>query len=131
MVFAYYQIELITGVTGMDHNDIAFLFYTILSIWAYFEYLNNPKTKWIYWVGFFAGAAILCKWLTGLLVYFGWFVYIAINYKETNFKGQFVPLFKALFITTLTFLPWQIYISIVFPKESSYERHSVGFPVFW
>lgn len=121
-VFAYYQIELISGYVGMDHNDIAFLFYTTLSIWAYFEYLNKPNPFLLISIGFFSGAAILCKWLTGLLVYLGWFANIALNYKTIGIKHQLYKLAQALSITVLTFLPWQIYIGIVFPKESSYER---------
>jgi 4-amino-4-deoxy-L-arabinose transferase-like glycosyltransferase len=123
LVFAYYQIQLITGAMGMDHNDISFLFYITLSIWAYFMYVDSPKLIWVLAIGVFAGAAILCKWLTGLLVYSGWFLNIVINYKTINIKKQIEDLLKSVLVAVLVFLPWQIYTSLFFPKESTYERN--------
>ena len=122
LTFAFYQIELISGAMGMDHNDMAFLFYITLSLWAYFEYNNKADFKWLILVGLFSGAAILCKWLVGLLVYFGWGLHILLNYKNVDFKQQVKSMFISIFVTGITFLPWQIYTSIYFPKESTYER---------
>ena len=35
---AFHQLELISGMQSMEHNDVAFLFYVALSLWAYLEY---------------------------------------------------------------------------------------------
>jgi 4-amino-4-deoxy-L-arabinose transferase-like glycosyltransferase len=127
LTFAYYQLELISGAIGMDHNDIAFLFYVIMSIWAYYEYQQSSDSmnmKWIFLIGFFSGCAILCKWLTGLLVYSGWGMSIILQliYKKTLDKKQISDFFSSLLVTTIIFIPWQIYIHYTFSKESNYER---------
>lgn len=37
MCFSHYQLELISGQIGMDHNDMAFCFYILASFWAFTE----------------------------------------------------------------------------------------------
>jgi len=114
-----YLLELVSGFHGLDHNDFSFLFYVSLSIWAYLEYTNSKKRKWIFLIGFFSGLAILCKWLVGLLVYFGWGV--------TKFKTEKLNLMKysdlilSLIVTILVASPWQIYEFIAFPVEAFKE----------
>lgn len=119
-VYPYYQLELISGAIGMDHNDIAFMFYVTMSIWSFFEYSKTQKTKWIILIGCFAGCSILCKWLTGMLVYSGWAVWILMQENpKTKLYKHYIT---SIILTLLTFLPWQIYIYLAFPLESEYER---------
>lgn len=122
LCFAQYQIELISGAMGMDHNDMAFLFYVTLSIWAFFEYYQSPKLKWAILIGLFSGAAILCKWLTGLLVYLGWSIFILVNWQDKSIKDLIKDFLAAIVTTIIVALPWQIYIDKAFPLESAYER---------
>nr|MBP9152923.1 glycosyltransferase family 39 protein [Flavobacteriales bacterium] len=72
MMSSFYTVQLVSGVQGMEHNDVAFLFYVSASIWAWVEYEHAPNANkwcWAVLIGLFVGAAVLCKWLVGLLVY--------------------------------------------------------------
>jgi 4-amino-4-deoxy-L-arabinose transferase-like glycosyltransferase len=133
-VFARYQLELVSGSMGIDHNDLAFMFYTTASIWAYSEYKNyeyettekdTPQTgqwKWLLAIGVFSGAAILCKWLTGILVFSGWGIALLTQKENRRQLKNWLHLFAAFAISCTIFLPWQIYIHFKFPIESAYER---------
>jgi 4-amino-4-deoxy-L-arabinose transferase-like glycosyltransferase len=119
---SYYLAELISGRFMVDHNDVSFLFYISASIWAWIEYISSGKKRWIILIGLFSGIAILCKWLVGLAVYSGWFVYLlCTNYqKKTKSTGNTSasPLLVALLITITVFLPWQLLIFHWYPAEA-------------
>jgi len=113
--------HLSSGRIATDHNDVAFLFYVSLSIWAWFEKENSEKKYWIILIGLFSGAAILNKWLVGLLVYSAWGLSILLfkeNRKNLKLYGE---LLLSLVVTTVVALPWQLYILYRFPKESLHE----------
>lgn len=122
---SYYSLELLTGNEATDHNDIAFLFYVSASIWAFFEYIKAPNQKrkllFLLLIGLFSGCAVLVKWLTGLLVYSGWFIALVWHKKSRNSLASYSHFFVSLLISFLVFIPWQIYISSTFPIESAYE----------
>ncbi|MGI4865025.1 MAG: ArnT family glycosyltransferase [Janthinobacterium lividum] len=123
--FAYYQLEQVSGAIGMDHNDVAFLVYVTASIWAYYEYRASARPgRWLVLVGVLAGAAVLCKWLPGLLVYAGWGFDLLLGLRQRP-KPPLVPelrrLLAALAVTVALVLPWQLYTAWRFPMESAYE----------
>lgn len=121
--FNHYYNELLSGFYPTDQNDVSFIFYVTASLWAFSEHLRQPNQfKWILLTGLFAGGAVLCKWLTGLLVYSGWGVYIIIQSKSSGFKiKDYYPLLKAALVSVAVFLPWQIYILNAFPREAAHE----------
>ncbi|MBK8444449.1 MAG: glycosyltransferase family 39 protein [Sphingobacteriales bacterium] len=119
--FSNYHLELISGYHGMEHNDVAFGFYVLASIWAYSEYLRRNTLQWAMFIGFFAGCAILNKWLTGLLVFSGWGIKVLFDWYHHQNKKQLLHLLAALLICVLIFLPWQIYIYSAFPQEAQHE----------
>ena len=121
LCFSNYQLELISGVHGMDHNDVAFGFYVLASIWAYTEYIKTGKFKWVVLVGIFAGGAVLNKWLTGLMVFSGWAVNILLHIRNKDTRREIGHMLAALIICTVVFLPWQLYILHTFPQEAAYE----------
>lgn len=116
---AYYQLEQTSGNIGMDHNDIAFMFYTTASIWALLEYFKSEQRYWIFLIGLFAGCAILNKWLTGLLVFAVWGGTLLLN-KDFRLK-QYARLLAAGAVSIAVALPWNLYIYLNYPKESLYE----------
>lgn len=116
-----YQLNLISGREGMDHNDIAFGFYVLASFWAYAEYLYTQKTKWIILIGIFAGCAILNKWLTGLLVFAPWGIQAIIDIVKNKKWQSLIHLLIALLICTIVFAPWQIYILTQFHDIAQHE----------
>ena len=121
MCVSHYQLELISGYYGMDHNDLAFGFYVLASIWAYTEYINNTKAGWAVLIGVFAGCAILNKWLTGLLVYSAWGLTIVFSLLNKTTKNNILHFLVSLIVCVIFFLPWQLYILDTFPKEAMYE----------
>lgn len=118
---AYFVHESLTGFPSSDHNDIAFLFYITLSIWAWVEYENSQKTYWLILIGLFSGCAILVKWLTGLLVFSGWGLSIIFDKERRNSFSSYKNILLSLIICAIVFIPWQIYIIRTFPNESMHE----------
>jgi 4-amino-4-deoxy-L-arabinose transferase len=124
VAFAGFQLELISGYAGMDQNDASFLVYVTASVWAYYEYRARPQ-RWGWWlvaIGVFAGAAVLCKWLTGLLVYAGWGVALLLDPVRRRQTREYLHLAASAAVAGLVLLPWQLYTSWRFPLESAYER---------
>jgi 4-amino-4-deoxy-L-arabinose transferase len=121
MCFSNYQLEMISGKIGMDHNDVAFGFYVLASIWAYSEYLKKPTWYWAVLIGVFSGAAILNKWLTGLLIYSVWTIKLVYDFFKNHNPQQFKHYLLSLFSCLIVFLPWQIYIFYQFPEQAKYE----------
>ena len=118
--FSYYQLELTSGRLGLDHNDAAFSFYVLASIWAFVKYLKSKHNwKWAILIGLFVGFAILIKWLTGLLVFGGWGLYLLQTKDDRQNLKKWKHLFLAVILCCLVFIPWQIYIMTYFPEESS------------
>ena len=121
--FAYYQLEMVSGALGMDHNDVAFLVYVTASIWAYYEYRIAPQSVgWLVLVGLLSGAAVLCKWLPGLLVYAGWVLDLLLRSRQQKPLPEMGRLLSSLAVAIAVLLPWQLYIKRHFPLESAYEQ---------
>ena len=121
---SFFMVELISGRRELDHNTITFLVYVSASIWSWVEYLHSKKWYWVVIIGIFSGFAILCKWLTGLLVYLGWGIYNLINFRFILKKYK--PFIISLFITFIVVLPWQVLIFWWYPAEAknSYQFFS-------
>ncbi len=120
--FFNYHLELISGRNGTAHNDLAFGFYILASFWAFTRFtISEKKIKWAVIIGIFVAGAILNKWLVGLLVYATWGFYILYS-KSERFKWQsYAPMSISLLVSSLLFLPWQIYTHFKFPIESMWE----------
>ncbi len=129
MISTIYLLELIAGRQELEHNDFTFLVYISLSIWSFIEYYYTKKKIWIYFIGLFSGMAILCKWLVGLLVYFGWIV-LRIMQKKIKLSEN-KDILISLFITILISLPWQILTFLWYPTEamSAYKFNSLHFAI--
>ena len=122
MCFSHFHLELTAGRESTDHNDIAFIFYVTASFWAFIRYIkSNYSLSWAVLIGIFIGCAVLVKWLTGLLVFGAWGLYILFE-KELRFdKQQYLKLAAGIGTAISVFLPWQLYISYAFPVQSARE----------
>jgi 4-amino-4-deoxy-L-arabinose transferase len=122
---SHFLFRLITGFMFSDHNDVAFLFYVTLSLWSWLEYEyrtgKKGQLKFVMLTGLLAGAAILVKWLPGLLVYSGWGLSVIFSEKSRKEMKCYVHILLSFLITIVIALPWQIYILLKFPLESRYE----------
>lgn len=120
MLSSFYTIQLVSGEQGMEHNDLVFLFYVTASLWAWVEYeyaSSHSKWRWVVLIGLFSGAAILCKWLVGLLVFAALGVRLLMDF-DRNRLLQFV---FALVITVAVAIPWQLLSFQWYPAEAAYE----------
>lgn len=125
VAFASFQLELVSGYVGMDQNDASFLVYVTASVWAYYEYqASSPRHRgaWLVAVGVLAGGAVLCKWLTGLLVYAGWGLALLLDPARRRQPAEYVRLAASAAAAAAVLLPWQLYTAWRFPVESAYER---------
>ncbi len=124
MCVSAYQLDLISGYKGMDHNDVAFGFYVLASFWAYAEYINATSGRrrwhWVVLVGIFAGCAILNKWLVGLLVFAAWGINLIISLRKPE-RQNVLHFVIALLICIIVFMPWQLYTFYRFPVQAAYE----------
>lgn len=120
LITTNYILEVVAGRQMLDHNDFSFLFYVSASIWAFIEYSYSGKKIWIMLIGAFAGCAILCKWLVGLLVYAGWFI-LKLLRKEIK-RSQYRDFSISLFVTAIVALPWQILTFMWYPTEAKSEQ---------
>ncbi|MEL7121572.1 MAG: glycosyltransferase family 39 protein [Bacteroidota bacterium] len=118
--FSYYQLELTAGRLSLEHNDLGFAFYVTAGIWAFTRYLQSEKhIKWSIIFGILIGCAILIKWLTGLLVFGGWGLYILLNKTFRRDLKRWGHITLAFIISVCVFLPWQLYILSTFPEEAA------------
>ncbi len=121
---AYYPLELTSGWQSVDHNDVAFLFYVTSSLWAYYE-SRKPEAHpagWAVLVGLLAGAAVLCKWLPGLVVYGAWGADILASPHRRRQGREHGWLWASAVVALAVFLPWQLSIHRRFPVESAFEQ---------
>lgn len=120
MMSSWIMLELVSGRQEMEHNDLSFLFYVSCSIWAWIEWRAMPSWKWVILVGVFSGAAVLCKWLPGLLVFGAWGLTILLEWrsKHTSLPAYLTSFSLAFLLSCFLFLPWQLYIFSEFSDEA-------------
>ncbi|HNW91234.1 MAG TPA: glycosyltransferase family 39 protein [Bacteroidales bacterium] len=118
---AHYPLEMVSGIYASDHNDVAFLFYFMASLWAWFEYWNSGNRKWLLLIGVFAGCAFLVKWTTGLLVFAIWGITILINNEKRIKIRSYLDWLLSFAAALIVLLPWQLYILFAFPAEAKFE----------
>jgi len=127
-VLSSYMLEVASGYIASDHNDAMFIFFVTASFWAWFEYNSSGKKRWIYIIGVFSGMAVLVKWLTGLLVYFGWMLSILLIKEKRKSITSYKNIVLSGIISAVVFIPWQVYILIKFKQQalivfSTYSEH--------
>lgn len=120
-------MELISGDAQLDSNDLTFVAYITLSIWAMIEYQYSGKLRYALLAGLFSGGAILCKWLVGLLAFGGWGVW-NIATREVNWR-VLKHFGLALCTTVVVSGWWQVYIMLKYPVEAakSYGYNTLHF----
>ncbi|MBK9103955.1 MAG: glycosyltransferase family 39 protein [Saprospiraceae bacterium] len=119
---SFYSLELVSGSKSLEHNDIAFVFYTTCALWAWVKYVQGEhKTKWAILTGLFIGLAVLNKWLTGYFVMGGWAIYLMLAYRRQMRLKYILDFTLVLIVSMIVFVPWQLYISNAFPIESAIE----------
>ncbi|MDD2963604.1 MAG: glycosyltransferase family 39 protein [Bacteroidales bacterium] len=117
---SFFVYELISGRFATDHNDVVFLVYTTASLWAFTRYLKKPAWQNAVLVGVLAGAAVMVKWLPGLLVFAGWGAWLlAGRHRVVARLWWHVAL--AFAVSVVLVVPWQVYTLMAFPTEARFE----------
>ncbi len=110
-------IEMTAGRVPTDHVDVFFLFFIELGVFFSIVFSRNKNILFNICAGLSIGAAILSKWLPALIVLPIWLL-IVVDSKKFSAKEIAFHFISLLFITILTFLPWQLYIYHAFPVEA-------------
>ncbi len=118
---SFYALDFTSGGQATDNVDFALLFYTSLAMWAWLEYRKEVNIKWVILVGIFAGLSVLTKWLTGLLVFGSWGIFILLNVHERKQLNSYIHFALAFIISMMIFVPWQWYAAAHYPSEYHYE----------
>lgn len=113
-------LELTGGRVATDHIDIFFLFFVELAVYQSIVFVQKRNTIFNILAGISLGAAVLSKWLPGLIVLPIWLLIVV---DAGDFKPkEIISQFAILILTSVTvFLPWQIYIYHSFPLEANWE----------
>ena len=120
--FSWFLLDLVSGHGTSNHNNVCFVFYVTASVWSWMEYVRSGRRwGWAVATGVLSGCAILTKWLTGLLVYLVWGVYLLSKYRF-HLKEWKIPQFiVALAVTVAVALPWQLFTMKAYPEVARYE----------
>lgn len=121
MAFSSFCLDLVSGYHTSEQNDISFIFYITLSIWSLARYIEHFRWKWVILIGVSAGAAVLTKWLMGLVVFVLWGM-IILFYKDMRFNiTRYIHLALAFIIALVIALPWNLYAYIHYPDLYLFE----------
>ncbi len=115
-------IEMTAGRVATDHVDIAFMFFILLAVFLTTQFIERKSLLFSLLIGLSIGAAILTKWLAGLIVLPIWLVLVW-GSKSFTIKSLILHFFLILFTILLVALPWQHYIFSQFPLEAAYESN--------
>lgn len=120
---SYFLMALTSGILNTDHNDVCFVFLVTASLWALTEYIHAERKHkgWLVAIGLISGAAILTKWLVGLLVYLVWGIFLLSEYGLKIRQWKIGHLLLSLTVTFLIAAPWQIYCLQRFPEVAQQE----------
>lgn len=119
-LYSPWLFGLISGRNQLDQNDAAFFVCVAFSFWSFSEYINKPGLRWAILTGLFAGAAVLTKWLPGLVVYIAWMYCLLVSERPLRVR-MFKHVLLSVVVCLLTILPWQVYILITYPAEAMQE----------
>lgn len=117
------HVNVISGFENTDQNDAVFAAYVLFSFWAWTEYAYSNKRRWVLLIGIFAGAAVLTKWLPGLVVFGAWGIGLITSRENRKSSVHWFHLLSALFIAALVAVPWFAFAARNWPVEWNATLH--------
>ena len=124
-------LELTGGRVATDHIDLLFMFFVLLGIHLSIEFANSKKQYQNIYCGIAIGLAVLTKWLPGLIVLPFYFLILRGNvFQRFSTKEVFLNIGILILISSIIFMPWQIYIHNTFPLEAAWEKHHNRLHIF-
>jgi len=111
-------IQATAGRVATDHIDLFHLFFVELAVFLAIRAARGGGRSRAATLGFVIGLAVLCKWLTALIVVPLWLI-LAVGTRPR--KAIALELAIIAGACCATFLPWQAYIHAAFPLEAGWE----------
>lgn len=111
-------IQVTAGRVATDHVDLFHLVFVELGVWVALLAARAGTRRRAALLGFVVGLAVLCKWLTALIVLPLW---LLLRLGTAPPKAIARDLLIAAGVCCATFLPWQLYIHAAFPLEARWE----------
>lgn len=111
-------IQITAGRAATDHIDLFHLFFVELAVFLALLHARTGKRLITPLIGLAVGLAILCKWLTALIVLPLWFILVRAKDRPAVIAVNTLIIAAAC---CATFLPWQLYIHAAFPLEARWE----------
>lgn len=108
-----FLLKLMMGWQGMDHNDLAFIAWISLGIVSILSYRKKPHILSLLVIALLVAAAVLTKWLTGLLALLFWALTLAFAKKRQELWKPFLSGILSLILV----IPWQLYSYGRFPER--------------
>jgi 4-amino-4-deoxy-L-arabinose transferase-like glycosyltransferase len=112
-------IEVGAGRHATDHIDSTFLFFVELSLWFVILYIQQKKYVSLLCVGLSMGLALLTKSMPALITIP---IFVLLTFEKDGLKKVLQNSILILFVGTIVYLPWQIYIYNAFPQEAIWEN---------
>lgn len=111
-------IQVTAGRVATDHVDLFLLFFVELAVALAVLAARRDRRLLTAALGFVIGLAVLCKWLTALVVIPLWLLLVL---GKRSARSIATDLAIIAGVCCATFLPWQFYIHAAFPSEALWE----------
>jgi 4-amino-4-deoxy-L-arabinose transferase-like glycosyltransferase len=113
-------IEMSAGRDSTDHIDVAFMFYVGLGVAASVALVRRGGMGYHVLIVASIAAAILSKWLQGLIIFPIWFLILWQSGQYSMRTLLWYGIAMGIAVAAIV-LPWQLYIFHYFPLEASWE----------
>ncbi len=111
-------IQVAAGQTPTDHVDACFLFFTTASVACVFRHHRTRRWRWLILAGLAIGAAVLTKWMVGLLAIP---ILLTLEASRQRVLSTLARTALVLALAALVATPWQLHIIRAFPMERAFE----------
>jgi len=110
---------LAAGRFPTDHVDAIFVVLVEAGMLVSILQAKSPKVYWVFLLGIVTGLAVLTKYLTGLFILA---LFISTQWAmRRDVKAITIEVTSGFVISSLIFIPWEMYIRYWYPQEAAWE----------
>jgi hypothetical protein len=126
MVFAfgnYLQVSNYNFVCAYEYTLPHGVFLSFVAIHQFIEYLRNPRSRTLFWIGLLSGLILLTKPEVFLaeITAIGAGLILAFRFEETSFKNKLYKIFILLSAFCIPSLAFIVYFSFHMPIEQAFK----------
>ena len=115
-----FVIEVASGRTATDHVDNFFFFFIELTVFLTVVFAENPKKRYLIFIGISLAFALLTKSFPALIVLP---IFILLTKNISGWQRSIVHVFAIILVASIVYLPWQYYIFTTYPNEANWEHY--------